>query len=168
MRIIFLDIDGVLNHEAFYRERTKKRVQDIKAYELQNIDPVCIGHLNQLCQDAGAKVVISSSWRSKGDATYFQQLFSKLGFTGEVVGKTPHSQHRFRGLEILDWMKANEDLLGQHYSDYEDYVILDDDSDMLYWQRNNFLLVDRHVGITPMTVFRAKRILRIPRKINEG
>lgn len=39
------------------------------------------------------------------------------------------------------------------------YVILDDDSDMLYWQRNNFILIDRFVGLTMGNVFQAKKIL---------
>jgi hypothetical protein len=32
-------------------------------------------------------------------------------------------------------------------------------SDMLYWQRNNFILVDRFVGLTKGVVFQAAKIL---------
>ena len=63
-----------------------------------------------------------------------------------------------RGNEIHQWIDDNRESVGPYYQ-FTEYVILDDDSDMLYWQRNNFLLVDRFVGLTNGTVFQAKKIL---------
>ena len=62
-------------------------------------------------------------------------------------------------------MKNNKELVGDYYN-FTEYVILDDDSDMLYWQRNNFILVDRWVGITYGTVFQAKKMLNGGKIIN--
>ena len=39
------------------------------------------------------------------------------------------------------------------------YVIFDDDSDMLLWQRENFFWVDRYCGITSTILYKAKRFL---------
>ena len=159
MKVIFLDIDGVLNHEAFYKERHERR-DEKGAWEhpYSEIDPKAVSNLNTLCDETDAKIVISSTWRHHG-LEYCKDVLEKMGFTGEIIDITPSHESRFRGLEILDWVKSNEELIGDRYFNFTEYVILDDDSDMLYWQRNNFLLIDRFVGLTMGDVFRAKRIL---------
>ncbi len=63
-----------------------------------------------------------------------------------------------RGNEILQWIKDNEEIVGPYY-DFKKYVILDDDSDMLLWQKDNYINCDHWVGMTEKTVFKAKKIL---------
>lgn len=153
MKIIFLDIDGVLNHEQFYRERKDKS---------NNICPKSVHNLNILCEETGAKVVISSTWRLGRTDKELQDLMFKAGFTGHVVSQTPSLREQrdcLRGNEILKWIKDNKEYLNADYYNFTEYVILDDDSDMLYWQRNNFLLIDRFVGLTMGAVFQAKKII---------
>lgn len=160
MKIIFLDIDGVLNHHAFYERRHKEREQGIKVeYPYSEIDPLSVKNLNTLISETDAKVVISSTWRHSG-LDYCKDVLEFHGFKGDIIDITPclRSEHCVRGNEILKWIKDNEHLVGKHYK-FTEYVILDDDSDMLYWQRNNFLLIDGHVGLTMGGVFQAKKIL---------
>lgn len=157
MKIIFLDIDGVLNHEAFYRKRFE---EDSKIeYPYSEIDPICVANLNNLIKNTDAKVVISSTWRHSG-LNHCKNALEFHGFNGEIIDITPdlRGDNYVRGNEILKWVKDNESLVGPYYN-FTEYVILDDDSDMLYWQRNNFLLIDRFVGLTMGDVFRAKKIL---------
>ena len=159
-KIIFLDIDGVLNHENFYKERYQKRYEEgAVAYPYSEIDPICVQNLNQLVKETGAKIVISSTWRHSG-LDYCLDVLKFHGFEGEIIGITPdlRSNDCLRGNEILKWVKDNKETVGPSHN-FTEYVILDDDSDMLYWQRNNFLLIDRYVGLTPGDVFRAKKIL---------
>lgn len=169
MKIIFLDIDGVLNHERFYKERFEKRND---AYKLERpyseIDPECVNNLNQLVKETQAKIVISSTWRNSG-LKYCEDALKFHGFDGEIIDITPNlrSENCLRGNEILKWTKDNQHLVGDHYN-FTEYVILDDDSDMLYWQRNNFLLIDRFVGLTMGDVFRAKKILNNGKIFNMG
>lgn len=159
MKIIFLDIDGVLNHEAFYKDRYEKVMDGEKLnHPYSELDPNSVSHLNSLIEDTSAKVVITSTWRHHG-LDYCKDVLEYHGFNGEIIDITPSSPTRFRGLEILDWVKENEKLIGERYFNFTEYVILDDDSDMLYWQRNNFLLIDRFVGLTMGNVFQAKKIL---------
>lgn len=168
MKIIFLDIDGVLNHEYFYKEKhDKKHKEDVIPYPYSNIDPKSVEILNILCEETGAKVVISSTWRHSG-LEYCKDVLGFHGFNGDIIDITPTSPARFRGIEILDWIKHNEELLGESYYNFNEYVILDDDSDMLYWQRNNFLLIDRFVGLTMGNVFQAKKILNGGKVIDLG
>jgi hypothetical protein len=162
MRIIFLDIDGVLNYELFYRNRN---ISEARSYPLSEICPEAVKLLNDLCESTGAKVVISSTWRLGKKLGEMQAIFKEVGFTGEIIDFTPclaRYPGSVRGNEILAWIQANEELIGWNYYDFKEYVIFDDDSDMLYWQRDNFMWVDRHCGLTPNLIYKAKRILGVP------
>lgn len=161
-KIIFLDVDGVLNsHLHFSKDCDEALTLGLAA----DIDPDAMGLLNALITDTESKVVITSTWRLNRTVEELQTLFEKRGFTGEIIDKTKDlrvGEDRdciLRGNEILCWMKDNPALLGTSYWEYHNYVILDDDSDMLYWQRNNYLYVDPWCGLTPSVTFRAKKIL---------
>lgn len=154
-KIIFLDIDGVLNSRTYFNSR--KQIRDIA----DNLDPVAIGYLNQLIKDTGAYVVISSTWRMHHSKEELIELLSSRGFKGVIIGCTPvlSSPHTVRGNEIHSWMRENPEIIGTPVCDFNSYVILDDDSDMLYWHKDNFILVDGFVGLTPNVVYRATRLL---------
>ncbi len=167
MKIIFLDIDGVLNHQRFFNERFNARKQDkldgnlVKKSEIdreaEEIDPESIENLNELIENTGAKVVISSTWRLGTEIETLQAILEKRGFIGEIIGKTPIGCGCCqRGNEIHKWLGDNSDIIGEESNNY---IILDDDSDMLYWQRNNFINVDQYVGLTPKQVYKATRFL---------
>lgn len=157
-KIIFLDFDGVLNSQLWY-VRTKG------SREIDDLDKEAIGFLNNLIEDTGAKVVVSSTWRLGRTVEELQEILNRNGFKGEVIGKTISMNNGedgdciLRGNEILQWIKSHPAEVGVGYWDYKNYVIFDDDSDMLYWQRNNFIQTDPYVGLTPNDVFKAKKIL---------
>lgn len=157
LKILFLDYDGVLNHEMFYNEQAKNEIKI--EYPYSSIDPNCVNFLNDLVDKTDAKIVVSSTWKNSG-IDYCRDVLEYHGFKGEIIDVTPNlrSENCLRGNEILKWIKDNEELVGPYYN-FNEYVILDDDSDMLYWQRNNFILVDRFIGITPHIVDQATKIL---------
>lgn len=138
------------------------------------LDEECVTRLNELCKSTEAKVVISSTWRLGRTADELQKILNDGGFTGEVIGKTEDLRYGeagdciLRGNEILHWIKNHEDLVGKQvgYWEYKRYVIFDDDSDMLYWQKDNYIHVDPYCGLTPHNVFTAKKILGMPE--NQG
>lgn len=123
MRVIFLDCDGVLNSWGH---------DDATGYnggrDFGTITPEVMGHLSAIVEATGAKVVISSVWRKKYTIAEFNAQFQALGFTGEVIGRTPElwrtegGQHLCRGDEILLWLRARPEVTS--------FVILDDESDM--------------------------------------
>jgi hypothetical protein len=174
MKIIFLDIDGVLNHHIFYKKRYDEK-QHEKTIKKENdkltkesevdfyagmIDPESVIILNELIEETGAKIVISSTWRLGKDIETLQMILDKHGFIGEIIDKTPRGCGCCkRGNEIYEWISANTKILGAASYEFKSYVILDDDSDMLLWQREHFINIDQHVGITPTNVYKAKRIL---------
>ena len=165
MKIIFLDIDGVLNNE------------DSDIVYLQE-GSVCVGgffcpelvvRLNTIIQETRASIVLSSTWRLGLDLESAQKLMVELGVIGRVVGITDHiwDNHVFRGNEIYKWIRDNEDLVGKYY-DFSDYLILDDDSDMLYWQRNNFVQTNGLKGLTDSNVMESIAILNGDRGDSHG
>lgn len=180
MKIIFLDIDGVLNHELWATERMyRNRVEDDSDYEYYRnfFDPKSIAFLNLITEKTGAKIVVSSSWRRSRTVEELRELLKLMGVTGEVFSKTPHlhfEEQSFtlkngeevvydysvpRGCEIKAWMEMNKGVLGKKVSKVK-YVILDDDSDMLFWQRENYFRVDPYCGLTPRLTERVINYLK--------
>lgn len=151
MKLLFLDIDGVLNNEL--------RAQS----EVYQIDPECAQNFNSLIDRTGAKIVISSSWRLGMTLEDLKRVFEEKGLKGEIIGVTPRlfpDDGYVRGNEILMWLRENESIYGERYYNYQNYLILDDDEDMLYQQRDNFLQTDNYVGLTHNDVDKASWMLR--------
>ncbi|MEG1009216.1 MAG: HAD domain-containing protein [Clostridia bacterium] len=150
MKVIFLDIDGVLNTNdyisALYTKHLYKSNHDKTAFNdtLYRdkygylFDPRTVTHLESICYKTGAKIVISSTWRLSGLKT-MQNMFRDRKIEAEVIDITHCHVDRIRGKEIQQWLDNNE---------IESYCILDDDSDMLQSQQNNFVLVDPEFGLT--------------------
>lgn len=113
MKVIFLDVDGVLI--------TAKRCR--QGFGI--VEPSCVAAVNSLIEQTGAAIVLSSCWRI-GCNTRIEvcDLLNGWGVKGKVLGSTPHSYDKTRGEEIQQWLDENE-----RYP-VESFVILDDDSDM--------------------------------------
>lgn len=180
-KIIFLDIDGVLNNQLHYTSDYSKELnEEVKklnnqnkhqeghrVWELSNFCPRNVEILNQLIKETDAYIVVSSTWRKNRSVEELQDLFDEVGIEGEIIGKTPvlyfnrdenvDYQPVPRGSEIKAWMDSYSKNLGKSIK--IKYIILDDDSDMLYSQRNNFILTDPYVGLTTTLKYRAKKIL---------
>ena len=165
MKIIFLDIDGVLNNEdsdIVYLQEGSVCVGGFFCPEL-------VGRLNTIIQETGASIVLSSTWRLGLNLESAQKLMIELGVTGRVVGITDHvwDNHVLRGNEIYKWILDNEDMVGEYYN-FSNYLILDDDSDMLYWQRNNFVQTNGLKGLTDSNVMESIAILNGDRGDSHG
>lgn len=119
-KIIFLDIDGALNGDAFLRDVHERAasIDSPEAWKLANIDPRRVELLNRIIEETGAKVVLSSSWRQTTSLDEMQSLLEQLGFVGELVDETPQQKGMSRRDEIEAWLQAN---------DVRSYVVVDDD-----------------------------------------
>lgn len=149
-RILFLDIDGVLNHENWYHSVRNDTAGD---YFNQDIDPECIKLLNLLPNDV--EIVISSSWRFTPETV---DVLKGSGLTLPIVGGTDHYYYYdwiCRGNEIQKWISDN--LKNQDY----EYVIIDDDCDILLSQVQHFIHVNDGLGLTKHNIDKAKTILNI-------
>ncbi len=158
MKVIFLDVDGVLNstrsmiawHEESKAFWQKPRPEDSeKSHQAMNhIDPIAVKLLNRVTDKSGAVYVISSTHRkhipdSAGngrDIQRMQDYFNKFGLTGKVIGYTPCSRNGHRGTEIDTWLADN------HSPDINKYAIIDDDSDMFEYQKPYFVHTSQEDG----------------------
>ena len=111
MKVIFLDIDGVLNSDEYIDKVKRLNLQGIE----KEIDIEKVKILKKIIDETGAKVVLSSSWRYTKNAKYLKELLSEYGI---YVDSTPFMQNE-RGLEIKQWLSYNPDV--------EDFIILDDE-----------------------------------------
>ncbi len=123
MKIIFLDIDGVLNW--------RKTVERVHVGRFIGIDPAMVARFNQIIDaHPDAKIVISSTWRNSfsysTEILDFPGLIKYLqarGLKGEVIDHTPlYFTKRSRGHEIGEWLEDEAKKLG-----VTSFVILDDD-----------------------------------------
>ena len=62
MKVIFLDIDGVLNSTKWFDLCRELKAKD-PDYVFPELDTVAISNLNWVIRETGALVVVSSSWR---------------------------------------------------------------------------------------------------------
>lgn len=93
IRVLALDIDGVLNSERFLHARgcttselgTKYR----QSHPLRMIDPVAVQRLNRVLAATGAVCVLSSAWRIIHELDAVQGYLEHHGFIGKLIDRTP-------------------------------------------------------------------------------
>jgi len=125
MKIIFLDIDGVVNNQditRFHQGRAGEYAYGVFTGE-DYFDPHCVENLNEIIRTTGAKLVISSSWRLLFDMETLSDFFVKQKIEGEIIDYTNRYKGE-RGHEIQEWLTRHPEV--------ESFVILDDDSDMAH------------------------------------
>lgn len=144
MKVIFLDIDGVLNHEEWYRNRFNTDIypEGIPTYPLCEFCPESVNILNHILKETGAIIVISSSWRFNEN---IDTILTKVGINQKVYDKTPFLGTKYgttlcRGKEIQEYLN--------NHSEITNYVIIDDDNDMEQEQMDHFFQTDRWYGLT--------------------
>jgi len=135
MKVLFLDVDGVLNtHDT-----------------AGTIDEAMAERVRRILRETGAYLVISSSWRQNPVLVSF--LLQRLGKDAEVrwLGSTPNlvadettggiALNANRGEEIETWLRTNS------RRGVRRFVILDDRNDMDN-VRHNLVRTDADEGLT--------------------
>lgn len=123
MKVIFLDIDGVL-----ISRRTHMLKPGMNDPDLGIFDAGAIRELNRLAATVDAHIVISSSWRRHYTQTVLVRLLKDFGLEAPVIGYTPSMPAlQIRPDEISAWLGEHAALFTEPV---EAFVILDDDYDM--------------------------------------
>lgn len=124
MKLIFLDIDGVLNNT----KDVKKYRLFLKGERKLLIDIEPFFYFKRLLQEIAkekleVRIVISSSWRLGTTASDWKKLFKHyFGEENIILGRTLHLECD-RGLEILNFLQ----MMDEKKETIEDYVVVDDD-----------------------------------------
>ena len=117
MKLIFLDIDGVL-------VTSRHLIQSNKYFGFE-FDPECIKNLLDILEKTEAQIVVSSSWREGRTLKQLQSIFEINGII-KVIGMTPVIDGVIRGREIKEYLH-NSNECGMNISKF---VIIDDEEEM--------------------------------------
>ena len=147
-KVIFLDIDGVLNPKWWERKKPADRFGCAFV-------PKTISCLAKIVKETKAEIVISSSWKDLG-LVELQNMWREGNMPGKLVDITPdymsdelllkedsaNVDYLYeRGSEIQGWLLL-------HGDDVSRYVIIDDIDDFLPEQQSHFVQTDPEFGIT--------------------
>jgi hypothetical protein len=152
MRVIFLDVDGVLNNC-----HTRTRTSDGWCF----VDNGLVARLKKLLDLSGARLVLSSTWRegwNQEDESLNDVFFNEL-----------RDKFREFGIEIFDrtgemcehrWQSIKEYMERPREDPIEHYVIIDDWDDMGEYI-SHLVWTNPSTGLTDDDVEVALRILEI-------
>lgn len=129
MKVLFLDIDGVLNHKLFYDNFDKIKLVH-NNYPYTEFDPTSVSLLNKILSETNAKLVISSSWKIEKK---LNDILKEVGVKFDIYGITPMlwgDGIHTRGDEIKQYVDENN---------VDKYCILDDVDDFYDFQKEYFV-----------------------------
>lgn len=138
MKILFLDVDGVLNTTEMFRDSITTKVLGEKQLDL----------LQMIVKKCGCKIVLSSTWRLYED--HLQFLQKKLESRGvKIFDYTPICDLD-RHMEIEAW------LFGKTRMEFDKFAIIDDWEDAKIEmldvktgkQNGKFFLTNEETGLT--------------------
>ena len=151
MKVLFLDIDGVLNSAEY---RNDENVNYYNSF----IDESAMVYLKSICEKTSCEIVLTSTRRlywQEGDAQndkegeYINEVFKRFGL--KIFSKVPDLDTISRKNEILDWLKTHE---------AESFVILDD-TDFSWGELSSNVVFtdDNDRGLDETTAKKATNIL---------
>lgn len=171
MKVIFLDVDGVLNNKLFFKKR-RIILKENKGIYIPRLDDKNFIALKTLVERTNAKIILSSYWRyyfdknlmpnNNGLHNHGQDLTLKLRKHNlSLKDKTSTDLTRFqkRGDIIKEYLHTHEDI--------DNFVILDDDNIMKEFTDTNLVQTKPEYGLTMSDVKKAENILNNKTKVKK-
>lgn len=145
MKIIFLDVDGVLNN---------KDTKALTPGGWLGVSKTLVKRLQRVAAATGAKVVLTSTWKD-ANKLELDYLYKKLNFC-KPIAFTKENENKgsfYRGSGIIDYLMEHQNIeqfviLDDHLFDFEEQSLLD-----------HFVLTNGRVGLTEENTEQAIRIL---------
>lgn len=146
MKILFLDIDGVLNSKFYYKYIYKP------GNGLSRFDPYCAVLIRRLVEEFSLQIVITSTWRNG----LVDRLMRELQDNGldnflHEDWHTPILRFASRGKEIKSWLDKHPEVT--------DYLIIDDNENLLEYQMDRFVKTNNFLGMAQEHYNQARCIL---------
>lgn len=151
MKVIFLDVDGVLVNRRSLMDRSgRDSVADSK----------CVYALNHITDTTGAKIVVSSSWRFCGEQE-MRLVLAHWKVRAEMISITPDLTRKEnnlyvatpRGYEIQKWIDEHPEVTA--------FAILDDECDMAHLE-SKLVKTVFEAGLTEQDALKAIQMLTEP------
>jgi hypothetical protein len=182
IKVLFLDIDGVLNShktQVIWGKLPGVGYDGDKGFveDAHTSDFDAAALVNRLCDATGAYIVLSSAWRIGSNIEQIRTMLVTLGVESPVIGKISQLNGK-RGDQIAHWIsefntpEGKARLIEQGHLDTEEfqlpfddktviqtYAIVDDDSDMLESQKHHFVQTTFMDGLTCALTLELGKIL---------
>ena len=153
-KLIFLDIDGVLNTSHYMTLcRLEGRPDRDKYGPL--FDPQAVENLRRIIDATRAEIVITSSWRYILGVDVLRQMWAERGLPGKIYGVTSMDMSGSRGDEVEAFLK------GAFGNCKNDYLILDDECDYGERLQERMIVLDPMRGLKSSDVERSLEILSL-------
>lgn len=150
MKIIFLDVDGVLNsyrnviaQGGFPFPKSDQRAQN-EMHKEENLDSLAVGMIRKLASEFDAKIVLHSTWRLFEDPIEFGKRWNLPIIAGTLPGD--------KRISIRKWIEDNPEI--------SQFVVIDDE-DMQINEKYQ-VKTDLMNGFDYYDYLSAKEILRTP------
>ncbi len=148
MKVIFLDIDGVLNSEKTLMRNYN--IKSEKGIRPEDIDEEKVEYLSKIVKETNSSIVLSSSWRTffnfrdnellplsnHKDAVCLYELFLKYDIP--LIDKTGRDKGARREEEIKEYLDNHQEI--------ENYLIIDDECFNLNEEMNKHYLKTTFYG----------------------
>lgn len=153
-----LDFDGVLNScQSAIFWHNKRTLGEFLAHDFC---PIALSNMEELVRRVpDLKIVVSSSWRLGRTVEELKNILAPAKLVSDaIIDVTPYFRWKggddvARGHEIKHWLDAHPEIT--------DYVIVDDDRDMLKSQQENFVNTSAMHGFQYADMLHALRILKV-------
>lgn len=165
-KLIFLDIDGVLNTQQHQQTLRAKGLPPSDEFG-ELFDTRAVAQLKHIIDQTRADIVIMSSWKFLG-LEFIRQMWVQRGLPGKLLDITPsfssdemllsiNLEHEdcfnpCKGVEVEAWLR-------QHPKCYTSYVIIDDEEVILPTQRAYFVQTNPQEGLSEQDAERTIGIL---------
>lgn len=152
MKVLFLDIDGVLNSREWYLfNKDEIALESGLMYRHQEeLDPKACALVEELCVEFNLAIVISSTWRRLHSLSEIQKMFATRGLSAPIIGATPQLRSGYRGQEVDEWLYEHPGVTH--------YVILDDDGD--FGPHQPLVKTDNEYGVCYRDIDKARKYLK--------
>lgn len=143
MKVIFLDVDGVLNN---------KNTKALTPGGWMGVSKTLVRRLQRVAAATGAKVVLTSTWKD-ADKLELDYLYKKLNFCKPINFTIEKESTFYRGGSIVNYLMEHQNIeqfviLDDHLFDFEEQNLLD-----------HFVLTNGRIGLTEENTEQAIKIL---------
>lgn len=170
-RFLFLDFDGVLNSDSYYRRQHERGLRCSDGFG-PYFDPEAVGNLGLILQAVPkTRIVVISSWKDIHGLAGLRDMWSQRHLPGTLYSATITSLHQqlinedlsnpaaferveseYKAREILTWMAANDALR-------DPYVIIDDAVGFPPELQPHYVRTDPNAGLTDFDAAKAIQII---------
>jgi hypothetical protein len=156
-KLIFLDIDGVLNTpDDWVAAKVLPDHINTTNATTEIINRTKVGVLKYLVEETGAEIVLTSTWRFFGDKTNrMMKLCGWEDFSDIMISQTTRDGAGHRDEEVMQWLRENDQTTDK-------FVILDDIAPV-HWHpslHKHLVHIDNTIGLRFTDVEKAKEILK--------